>query len=231
MKNVLAFILFFSFLGCNNQPNQETEIETSVEDSTGKTQLAKSPSEFISDSIGYDGVLLLYTDSLQMDNQILNIFNQDSSIFTSITSSNGNEPASDKLGGKILAYYPDYYIVHFNAAKLNEGVYKVKVGNDSKIINATRYVEFLRLPDYVLKFFATTNAENPLRISPSESASKIEGLDYEQLSFNCLEISGDWVKVACNAECEGCPEGNSDIIGWIRWRKDGKIIIKQHYVC
>jgi hypothetical protein len=231
MKNALAFILFFSFLGCINQHSQETEIEISVEESTRKTPSATSPSEFISDTICYDGVLLLYTDSLQMHNQILNIFNQDRSIFTSIESSNGNEPASDKLEGQILAYYPDYYIVHFNAAKLNEGVYKVKVGNESKIINVNRYAEFLRLPDYVLKFFATTNAENPLRISPSESASKIEGLDYEQLSFNCLEISGDWVKVACNAECEGCPEGNSDIIGWIRWRKDGKIIIKQHYVC
>jgi hypothetical protein len=231
MKNILAFILFFSFLACKNQPDQESRIESRIQDSTGETQLAKSPSENIRDSISYGGVLLLYTDSLQMNSQELNIFNQDNSIFTSITSRNGNEPASDKLSGKILAYYPDYYIVHFNADKLSEGVFRVKVGNDSMILKATRYVEFLRFPDYVLKFFATTSAVNPLKISPSESASEIKGLDYEQLSFNCLEIVGDWVKVACNAECEGCPEENSEIVGWIRWRKDGKIVIKQHYVC
>jgi len=92
-------------------------------------------------------------------------------------------------------------------------------------------VEFLSLPNYVLKFFVTTSATNPLRINPSETATEIKGLDYNQLNFNCLEVKGDWIKVICNAECEGCPEDESGITGWVQWRKDGKIIIKQHYTC
>lgn len=231
MKSNLVCMLLLSFLACNNQPIQDKSSTTVVDSSIADTQIVKQPTENTSDSSSYSGVLLLYSDSLQMDNQSFNIYNQDNSVFATIASKNGNEPSSDKLKGKILAYYPDYYIVHFNAEKLSDGVYKVKVSSGSKIIKATKYVEFLSLPDYVLKFFVTTTAANPLRSSPSETASEIKGLDYKQLSFKCVEIVGDWVKVACNVECEGCPEGETDITGWVRWRKGGKIIIKQHYAC
>lgn len=231
MKHNLVWMLLFLFLSCNNLSIQEKEIKTTVDSSIAATQELMKPAERTSDNTIYRGVLLLYSDSLQMDNQSFNIYNQDSSVFAAVVSKNGNEPTLDKLKGKILAYYPDYYIVHFNAEKLSDGVFKVKVGSDSKIIRATKYVEFLSLPDYVLKFFVTTTAANPLRDSSSETAAEIKGLDYKQLSFKCLEIIGDWVKVACNAECEGCPEGEKNITGWARWRKDGKIIIKQHYAC
>ena len=223
--------MLFSLLACNNQPIQDKSSTTVVDSSIADTQTVKQGTEIRSDSSKYNGVLLLYSDSLQMDNESFNIYNQDNSVFSTIASKNGNEPSSDKLKGKILAYYPDYYVIHFDAEKLSDGVYKVKVGSGSKIIRATKYVEFLSLPDYILKFFVTTTAANPLRSSPSETASDIKGLDYKQLSFDCLEIKGDWVKVACNAQCEGCPEGETDITGWVRWRKDGKIIIKQHYAC
>lgn len=230
MKSNLVCLLLFSFLACNNRPLQEKSSTTVVGSSIKDDQVVK-PVESTTDSSTYSGVLLLYSDSLQLDNQNFNIYNQDNSVFATVTSKNGNEPSSDKLKGKILAYYPDYYIVHFTAEKLSDGVYKVKVGSGSKVIKARKYVEFLSLPDYVLKFFVTTTEANPLRNSQSETASEIKGLDYKQLSFKCLEVKGDWVKVACNAECEGCPEGQTDITGWVQWRKHGKIIIKQHYAC
>ena len=230
MMSNLVCLLIFTFLACNNHPIQEKGSITIVDSSVKDAQVVK-PVESTTASSSYSGVLLLYSDSLQLDNQNFNIYNQDNSVFATVTSKNGNEPSSDKLKGKILAYYPDYYIVHFTAGKLSNGVYNVKVGSGSKVIKATKYVEFLSLPDYVLKFFVTTTGANPLRSSPSETASEIRGLDYKQLSFKCLEVKSDWMKVACNAECEGCPEGQTDITGWVQWRKDGKIIIKQHYAC
>ena len=231
VKINLVWVLLFSFLACNNQPIQDKDSTTIVDSPIANTQVTRQSAEIAIDSSNYSGVLLLYSDSLQIDNQNFSIYNQNNSVFTTVASKNSNEPYSDKLKGKILAYYPDYYIVHFNAEKLRDGVYRVKVGTSSKIVKATKYVEYLSLPDYVLKFFVITTSANPLRSSSSETASQIKGIDYKQLSFKCLEINGDWVKVACNAECEGCPEGETDITGWVRWRKDGRIIVKQHYAC
>lgn len=230
MKKLIKFFGVLFIISCNNQQRQSIENKRNKSEITD-TQVVHVSSMNIRDTITYSGVLLIYTDSLQDENKSLKILNKDNSIFATIISKNDNEPADDKLKGEILAYFPDNYIIHFDANKVNDDEYIVKVGSSFKIIKAKKYTEYLSISDYVLRFFLSTTSINPLRKYPSESTPEFKGLDYKSLSFKSLEIMGDWVKVTCNKECEGCSEEKIIIEGWVRWRKNGKIIIKQHYIC
>jgi hypothetical protein len=184
------------------------------------------------DSSVWQGVLLLRSDSADFNDHTFSILNEDKTIFTTIKSESGEEPSSSELKNNIIAYYPDYYIIHFEAIKIiNSSFYEVKIGNKLKLLPVGKYMEFLTWPEYILRFFCTVKEDNPLREEPFESAKELANLNYEELNFRCLDISGDWVKVRCNIDCEGCPPKNKEIEGWVRWKKDGIIILKQYYTC
>jgi hypothetical protein len=186
-------------------------------------------SQVLSKNKDYNGILLLYSGRHSVE-ITYEIFNLDKTLFGEIKSINGNEPSCPKLKGKILAYYDDYYIFHF-LAKYNktDSSYYVRVGNSVRMIPKDASMEFLSWPEYILKFYCEASKENPLRSSSSDTSEVIK-IDYERTGFKCLEINGDWVKVECDQECEGCPQGKK-IKGWIRWKKDDNIILKQYFVC
>ena len=183
-----------------------------------------------SSNLTKEGVILVYADSLHISSKSVTIYNLDNTVFSQIKSTNGNEPSSNFLKNKILAYFPDYYVIHFNAKKQNDN-YIVQVGNEMKKLKQNQFIEFLTWEEYVLKFFCITNENNPLYENPTTDSKIVMGLNYQQLNFTCLEVNGDWVKVVCNKDCEGCPSSGKLITGWIKWKTNGKIILKQRYAC
>ncbi|GGH33017.1 hypothetical protein GCM10011418_46930 [Sphingobacterium alkalisoli] len=178
-----------------------------------------------------EGVLVIDALSVFEDHEIVKVLNVDGSLFAEIKRTNDREPFSDKLSEEnILAYYPDYYIIHFESNIVSDSLYSVSIGKETKLIAKNRYMEFLSWPDYIMRYYVTTDKNNPLRQTPSDAGKAIEDIDYSELSFVGIEISGDWVKVRCDKECEGC--GDCPVVsGWIRWRMGGKVIVKQYYVC
>jgi len=190
-------------------------------------QNATSQEQFKIDNL--TGILLLYSGKYT-EKTSYKIFNKDKTLFAEIKSINGNEPSCPKLKGKILAYFDDYYIFHF-MAKFNKvaNIYEIKVGNFVKTIQKDSSMKFITRQEYILKFNCRASKENPLKDLPTVTSKEIK-IDYGNTSFKCLEIKGDWVRVECNQECEGCPQGKK-VKGWIRWGKDGKIILHQFFVC
>jgi hypothetical protein len=196
--------------------------------------ISNSANEFIHftrDTTLLNKVLILYADSADRFGFTFEIKNADGKLFTKVESLDGNEPSSEKLSNKILAYYPEFYIQHFKATDINEHLYAVQIGDQVKSIKKGKYMELLTLQDYILRFFCTTDKLNPLRDRPSEDASLVPVEDYEELSFRCVEIVGEWVKVICNDDCEGCPENNKTVKGWIKWSDNGKLILNQYFTC
>jgi len=178
---------------------------------------------------GLEGILLLYSGKYTEETSY-KIYNLDKTLFAEIKSINGNEPSCPILKGKILAYYDDYYIFHFSAKYVkSNNTYEIKIGNSIKEIIKDESMVFLTWQEYVLKFYCKSSKENPVRLLPEISSKEIK-VDYENTSFRCIGIKGDWVKVECNQECDGCPTAKK-ISGWIRWRIHGKVILNQILVC
>lgn len=209
----LCFVLLNSFACSNLAVKSSAQLDNSM---NSKSQ---------------EGVLVLNVLSLFEDHELVKVLNSDSSLFTEIKRINDQEPFSDKLNEEnIQAYYPDYFIIHFKSNIISDSLYSVSIGNEIKFITKNRYTEFLPWPDYIMKYYLTTDKNNPLRQTPSDEGEIIKDVDYAELSFVGIEISGDWVKVKCDKECEGCGRGNV-VSGWIRWRENGKLIVTQYYVC
>lgn len=177
------------------------------------------------------GVLIINALSIFENHDVVKLLNEDGSVFTEIKRVDNQEPSSDKLNeNNILACYPEYYVIHLNSAILSDSLYSVNIGGETKFLNRDRNTEYLSWPDYLMRYYITSDKNNPLRLSPSDVAKRVENIDYSDLSFVGIEILGDWIKVQCNKECEGCGKGPI-VSGWIRWRLKGKVIIKQYYVC
>jgi hypothetical protein len=111
MQNKCFYIiLLLSAFSCN-----EAVKTAEMKNDVSVTSSSVNNKEDVFDKANIDslsGVLILYSDSLHSDDTTFPILNLDGSVFTKIESVKGTEPESGILENKILAYYPDYYIMH-----------------------------------------------------------------------------------------------------------------------
>lgn len=220
---IISFLFIMLFTGCDFGNGEKVK---------GKSVSFPLKEKIVSVQDSFAGVLILKADSAFLEQVSFPVLNPDKSIFTEIATTADKEPSSNELKeNNILAYYPDYYIIHFEANDEKDAYFPVKIGNSVKYIKKGRYMEYLTWSNYILRSFVVTTDKNPLRIEPKATSKIILDLNYSELSFVCNEISGDWVKVSCNAACEGCPDGDKMVSGWIRWRENGKIMLKLYYTC
>jgi len=132
----------------------------------------------------------------------------------------------------VESYFPEYGLFIIKATK-KRNCYEVEVNNSIAIIDNHRFsnlLTFKSVEKYVLEGYPNPSKKNPLRFEPFEDSDIIPNfLDFTYLS---LEIKGDWLKVKDDKDCYiGEEPSEKDIIGWIRWRKDGKIIIDIRHIC
>lgn len=77
--------------------------------------------EVLNDTSVYSGILILHLNILHQNALSISVYNPDKTVYTKVASGTDNEePAVPVLSGKILAYFPDYYIMHFNACPLSD---------------------------------------------------------------------------------------------------------------
>ncbi len=175
------------------------------------------------------GLLRIYTDVLEEQNKTLFLI-KDGTVFDSIFSKDNNEPAFSHQSISIWSYFPEYYIVIFEAFALDkDGFYKVLYNNDTLLVAQMNNVTvFETWEEHIKKAYILTSNSNPLKVKPDKNSESFE-YDYQELSFEVIEIKEQWVKVKCNIDCEGCP--GIEITGWIQWRENNMLKVELRYVC
>jgi|GEM_PF-6453329 len=127
----------------------------------------------------------------------------------------------------IRAYYPDYTIIVFDAIKNGEG-YRVFINGVWKTLRPTKAIEYQEWASYMKRIYVTGNKIHPVYKNASNKSQVIS--DSAEYSYKVLEVKGDWIKVQCSKECEGCPDGKV-LSGWIKWKSKGTILINLSYAC
>lgn len=133
----------------------------------------------------------------------------------------------------VESYDPEYSLFIFKANKLSDGNFEVYINNTKRIIKGEKYKEILKfkIPEqYVLDSYPSPTKENPIRIKPNENSEPIP--NYDDYVYVSVKIEGDWLKVRNDDDCyfeEKHSEMN--IFGWIRWKKNGKIILDLKHIC
>ena len=183
-----------------------------------------------------EGILAAYNvedNQFYLENKI-EIINDDNSVYATIFRDNQDEivfSGVDTLN--IFAYYPDYNIIIFSAKKKSNTEYYVNVnGLRKRIIDHN--LKFLKWDEFILKVSLVFSDNYPVYTEKKEDKSKLlqNQLDYN--SFNVLGVEGNWLKIKCDNECEGCNDLDKNKIFWIKWKDEsGKILIIDfiRYIC
>lgn len=144
-----------------------------------------------------------------------------------------NDESKYKKYLSVNSFFPEYGIFILKCETYKNGSYDVKIGNSLAKINFDKYSSYLtfKTPEqFVMEGYPNPTENNPLRTEPSQDSKIIH--DFLEFTYISVEVKGDWLKIRDDKDCySGEKPSEKDIIGWVRWRKDGKLILDVRHIC
>ena len=165
------------------------------------------------------------------------IYNEDGSLWHKFThyydDSDGEfEYANDNF--RPFAFHPDYFVLALKCVGKKADRYEVIVNEET---NLKKYVKvndkvlkFETWENHILKLFAVgfDEKENPMLEVPQ---GQVKNLVKSERTFHPVEVKGEWLKVKWDVTGETDKKETQQNSGWLRWKKDGKLIVELFYIC
>jgi hypothetical protein len=133
----------------------------------------------------------------------------------------------------VEVFEPEYGLFILKCYGKTDKFYKVKLNGNITLVSTNlknNCIHFKNLKQYIMGSYPVPTLQNPLRMNPNENADIVNNFD--KWTYLPIKIKGDWVKMIDDKDCySGEAPSPIDISGWIRWRKDGKFIIKVAHTC
>jgi hypothetical protein len=128
---------------------------------------------------------------------------------------------------------PDYFRLSWDCVAKDEKYFTVilnkKTGEKGKLINDKNIFKLLSYEDYWIGYMPLgldfDRSSNPIRTAPNEDAFIVQHdlqSQYKIWNAKYKEMKGEWIKIQIEETNE---------IGWIRWKKENKILIRIYYFC
>lgn len=224
----IKLLIILSIIGCANKSKTN-------DDNTSLVKIKVDDNE--------EGYLFVSISDIYYHNKELSIVDEDNVpifVFSGKTVSIGNEKfdiieqeSSYNKSIAVVSYFPENDLFILKAIKLKNGNFKVTINDKQWLIDGNKYKDILtfKTPEkYVLDGYPNPTKDNPLRGAPNESSDIIA--NYEDYTYLSVEIKGDWLKIKDDKDCySGEKPSETDIVGWIRWKKNGVIIIDIRHIC
>ena len=231
MKNYFLttiFIILFSIIGCKKGANK------SINKDTPQNQITK---KIVVNEEIKEGFLFINISKIYHNGGRLTVLKQDKESVIEIKdqSISINNKTFDIIDEEHLyrdslrveSFDPEYSLFILESYPASKGFYEVKINNKTHLIDSEKYKDFLTfktIEQYVLDAYPNPIEKKPLRLEPSEE-SKIVA-NFSKFTYISIEIKGDWLKIKDDEHCyPGEEPSKQDIIGWVRWRNKGVIIL------
>lgn len=145
-----------------------------------------------------------------------------------VIKEHNTEELKSKL--KVFVFEPDYDLLIFECVEVLPDKYIVLANNGLKEIPIDqKYIKFETEQQHILNNFIILKSAKFLKSKPSCKSEDIP--HHEDNTYLPIEIKGDWLKVKCFLDCEGC-FNSEEIEGWIKWRnRKKKLLVEVLYVC
>jgi len=165
------------------------------------------------------------------------IYNEDGSLWHKLThyydDSDGDfEYANENF--RPFAFHPDYFVLALKCVGKKGNRYEVIVNEEKnlkKYVKANaKVLKFETWEQHLLRLFAVgfNEKENPMLEVPQGQAKKILKTD---ATFHPVEVRGEWLKVKWDTTTETQTKEAEQDFGWLRWKKDGKLLIELFHIC
>lgn len=166
---------------------------------------------------------------------VVNLYNKDGSLWLRLDFNDEKDEkavANAPRTFKPFAYHPDYFLLALRYVGRDDKRFEVVVNEETGLRKYVRaddtVLKFQTWEEHILKAFAVDfdSEENQVLETPGGKAKRLK-LD-KAVSFHPVEMEGEWVKVRWN-RTGGEKADDSGDVGWIRWRKEGVILIELFY--
>ena len=131
-----------------------------------------------------------------------------------------------------ISFDPEYDLFILKYIGKKNGFYEVMINEQVRLIDIEESKGLITLKtteEYILEAYPKLNENTPIREQANNSSKVIS--NYLDFTYLPVEIKGDWLKVKDDKECFIDKPSKTDIIGWVRWRKNGEIIINIAHSC
>lgn len=170
--------------------------------------------------------LVTISDKYDSTDHKIEFLNDDGSIWYTLDLYKAWENKSDF---RIVAFKPDYFLLHIRCIERTSARYTVVVNEETglkKFLLNSSKLKFQTWEEYVI------NEVFSIELDPANA--KI----YDQINGTILtdipeqgkvlapkEVKGEWMRIIWSDTNEYPSNTSNDRTGWIRWRKDDKIIV------
>lgn len=240
-KHTLILTLLFA-LACESTPKANKAVAPAKEQQAKKEVVTLKPKSGTEENeVGFLFINISRIYSREITFALLNkekdtliSFMNEKTYFENNVYETMDEDGFYKRKLDVTALDPEYGLFILKSFGLNnDGYYAVEVNKDTAYVHKEDHkdvLEFKSPEKYVMGGYPHPTKENPLRMSPEDSAKIISG--FEKNTYIPIKIEGDWLKVKDNKVCFPGPDPLKEVlIGWIRWRKDGEVILDVRYLC
>lgn len=211
----------------NTQKSEETTPNANIQTEKHSNKITETD---IKNSLG-----LIVLSENYGENDFIRIYNQDGSLWYRFTYYyDGSDGKFEYYNEEfvVFSFHPDYFILGLRCVGEDKNYYHVIVNEETGLKKFVKKSDTnLKLESweqYVLNSLAIefNNEQNPLREEPGGQLISVD--IKETLNFHAEEIKGEWLKVSWydNDDREQEPK-----FGWVKWKKDQKIIINLIQLC
>lgn len=133
----------------------------------------------------------------------------------------------------IIAFKPDYFLFHIRCQKQTPTGFAVVVNEESgltKFVLNSSTVRLQSWEEYVLNVFSVDFDPNKIPIYNKVSGTSIKSNPKKESIIVPKEVRGEWMKIIWLDSGE-YPSNNTSVkTGWIKWKKDNKILITLYHL-
>src|SRR5690606_12554126 len=237
MKLIILYVFsFIIMLGCNNaKPKEKQDTKDTIDVVEIKTETIGDPIENKGKGFLYVNINKLLNEQkrlviLDKQKDTLAFFKDKNVFFNSKEYDIIDDEHLYKGKLNINTFFPEYGLFILDCKGSNDGYYQVVVNDIDcyiRISGNESLLKFKTPEEYIMESYPYLykNSKTPLRKEPVDNSEIIKG--YDNYLYVPVEIKGDWLKVRDDKDCYiGEEPSSKDIIGWVRWRKNGEILIE-----
>jgi len=165
------------------------------------------------------------------------IYNEDGSLWHKFTHYYDDSDGKFEYANENFlpfAFHPDYFVLALKCVRKKADRYEVIVNEETnlkKYVKANdKVLKFETWENHILQLFAVgfDEKENPMLETPE---GQVKNLVKSDKTFHPVEIRGEWLKVKWDTTTKTEIKEAVQDISWLRWKKDGKLLIELSHMC
>jgi hypothetical protein len=235
-RNAILVLMLLTFAGCTktvaSQVSKSNVATPTITTEALPAQVKPAPITLANTL----GVVVLSNN--YRENDFIQIYNEDGSLwhrFTFYYDDSDCDFEYDNEDFRPLAFHLDYFLLVLKCVRKIDGRYEVIVNKETKL------KKYVRADDSTMKFetweehivnvisVSFNQDENPLLEVPG--GQPIIKKFFDKPRFISKEVKGNWLRVQWLRNEPLTNEAAIYDSGWVKWKKDGILLIELEYIC